>query len=117
MFVIRQYPMKHVLYHMHKRRQNADAEHTPRSEMLGFLDSIALANGIIGSLTPIPQIYTILSTGRAEGVSSLTWELLTATSIIWLSYGIIHRDRPIMSSSAISIVLYLMVIAAAAHVS
>ena len=96
------------LHHLH-RRKHGEIALTP---FVKFMDVVALLNGILGSFTALPQIYQIMVTGSATGVSLLTWILLIVSSIIWLIYAIPHRIQPIIIASAISIVLNSGVIVA-----
>ena len=47
----------------------------------------------------IPQILKIWVERDASGVSILTWSMLLIFSLFWITYGIIHKDRPILFSN------------------
>ena len=95
------------LHHLEKRTRAI-----ARTPWVRVMDVVAIINGIFGSLTAVPQLYQIVSTRQAAGVSTLTWLLLTISSAIWLIYAIPHRSWPIIISSVLSIVLDVAVIIA-----
>ncbi|OGZ95667.1 MAG: hypothetical protein A3I44_04200 [Candidatus Sungbacteria bacterium RIFCSPLOWO2_02_FULL_51_17] len=55
--------MKHALSHLHIRKHHAE-NGAPTHSRMKFLDGVALANGIFGSLTPIPQIAAMYSSKK-----------------------------------------------------
>ena len=44
----------------------------------------------------IPQVTTIWIDKNAGGVSLITWSTYFVTSIFWLTYGILHKEKPII---------------------
>jgi len=50
---------------------------------------------IIAPVMTIPQVYSIWI-NKEKGVSLITWAAYLFTSIIWLMYGIKHRDLPLI---------------------
>ncbi len=101
--------MKQVLYHIYKRKAAGEGG-LSRKPAVKVLDTIALANGIFGSLTPVTQIYASVSAKDTSGVSLLTWSLFIVSSLVWLVYGAYHRDRPIFYSSLLGIIVNFGVI-------
>ncbi|PCI74582.1 hypothetical protein COB28_00515 [Candidatus Dependentiae bacterium] len=63
-----------------------------------------------GPLSTLPQSYAIWCTGDTSGVSLVTWILFTCSSSIWLVYGLVHKDKPVIVSGILWVVLYLIVI-------
>jgi len=60
---------------------------------------------ITSPLITLPQLLSIYVTRNASGVSSITWSAYIFTSIIWLSYGAMHRERVIIINGVLGIVL------------
>ena len=60
------------------------------------------------SLT-IPQITTVWIGRDVSGVSVITWTTYALTSAFWLTYGIMHKEKPIILSSIAWVVLYGLV--------
>lgn len=52
-------------------------------------------------IATIPQILQIWGGHNTEGVSLLTWSFYTATSVIWLVYGLLKKDKPLIVSGAL----------------
>lgn len=49
-------------------------------------------------IATIPQILQVWQHKNTEGVSMLTWFFYTVTSCVWLIYGFIKRDKPLIIS-------------------
>lgn len=65
---------------------------------------------VIGApLMTLPQVYTIW-VDRQGGVSMLSWIAYMVTGLIWLFYGIKHREWPIILVQIAWIILDLGVI-------
>ena len=50
---------------------------------------------IVGPVMTIPQIYTIWVEGT-KGASLPSWAAYLVVSFIWLFYGLVHREKPII---------------------
>jgi len=55
----------------------------------------------IGPIMTLPQIYTIWIEKQAGGVSTISWTTYAVLNIVWIAYGVVHKDRVIFFSSAI----------------
>ena len=77
---------------------------------------ITLAVSIIAIVSPImtlPQVYQIFSTKQAAGVSIASWTAYIITSLVWLSYGFMHKEKPIIINSVIGGILSFCVVVGA----
>jgi hypothetical protein len=70
-----------------------------------FLDSCVLVVGVIGPLTTIPQILLIYTTHMAVGVSALSWFGPAVLDIPWILYGIAHREKAIVITYSLWLVM------------
>lgn len=61
-----------------------------------FLDKLILLVGVLGPLSTISQVYGIYAHRDASGVSAFTWTILFLFSIIWITYGVVHKERVII---------------------
>lgn len=77
---------------------------------LRFLDVLAILNGVIAPLALLPQVYAIWATGSAAGISVPTFALLACSSGVWVVYGLAHRAWPLVVSSSLFSLMYLVVI-------
>jgi uncharacterized protein with PQ loop repeat len=84
----------------HIRKRKKQTSHRPRVSMfwISVLDKITTIAGIIGPLMTIPQIYQIYVLHLASGVSPISWLAFGLLDIPFITYGIVHKDRPIIST-------------------
>ncbi len=88
-----------MLFHVHRRKRHSGAGLEPypaRGFWLRFLDAIIFIPGIVGPIATIPQIINIYSTHAAGNVSAFTFGTYAAFNIVWIVYGLAHRERPII---------------------
>lgn len=58
---------------------------------------------LVALVTPIltiPQLLTVWMQHQIGGVSQLTWGAYTAMSGVWLIYGLLQRQKPLILSQA-----------------
>ena len=65
---------------------------------------IAYVVALLGPLSSVPQMWEIWADRNAAGVSLVTWTLFLLTSVVWLLYGIVKSDRPLILSNSIWVV-------------
>jgi MtN3 and saliva related transmembrane protein len=53
----------------------------------------------------IPQAFKVIKTKSTKGISSWSYGILFAANLLWVAYGIMQRDLPIVISNSISAVL------------
>lgn len=75
-----------------------------------FIDRFIYVIGIFSVSILVPQLYEILSTKSAEGVSLITWMGFFTSSTFWLIYGILHKVKPIIITNTGAIILHTMII-------
>ncbi|MDO8591358.1 MAG: SemiSWEET family transporter [bacterium] len=66
-----------------------------------YFEKFMLVFATIEPLATIPQIYQIWFSEDSSGVSLATWIFYTITSCIWLVYGIMRKDKPIIVSGVL----------------
>lgn len=95
------------LHHWHRRKRvHQKLEQYPHPQAFKrTLDYAIYAVGIIGPIMTLDQVNQIWLHHNATGVSFITWGTYVITSSFWLLYGISHRERPIIFTYAIWIVL------------
>jgi len=88
----------HHLHHLHKRAQaHKDIEQFPSiNPKIKFLDDILLVVAVIGPLVTIPQIIQIFTTQDVRGLSPITWGMYALFNILWLIYGVVHKEKPLI---------------------
>lgn len=88
-----------AIFHLHRRKRM----HLPHLEDFPSqkkwkksLDKIIYAAGIAGPILVIPQTIKIWINKDATGVSTPSWIGFTILAIIWLIYGIAHKEKPLI---------------------
>ncbi len=77
-----------------------------------FLDKIMMGVALIGPLATIPQVYPVFMTQDTKGLSLVTWTVWVLLSCVWLVYGLLHKEMPIVLSNIIYIILQGAVVVA-----
>lgn len=90
--------LKHYYSQQHKKQTR------------GFIDKVIFVVALFSPIMTIPQVWKIWSDKDAAGVSALTWSSYIFTSIIWLMYGIYHREKPIIISYILWIILEVIIV-------
>jgi len=102
-----------ALFHLHKRKRF----HLPHLEDFPskkkwkrYLDTIIYAAGIAGPIITIPQIWQIWHHQNASGVSLTSWTGYLFIAVIWLFYGIVHKEKPIIVMYVANIIVQFFVV-------
>lgn len=100
--------MPHHSAHHHVRLKLKRLTHRQQKKLIR---RSVLAIAIIEPAMTIPQIYEIWINHQAEGISELTWGLYIIAAIIWLLYGLQLKDKPLIISSMLWVVMEVAVTA------
>ena len=86
------------LHHLHVRKRfYKNLEPFPaKSFWKRLLDRAVLAAGVAGPIMTIPQVLDIFLSQNAAGVSVISWSSYALFDIIWIIYGFVHREMPII---------------------
>jgi MtN3 and saliva related transmembrane protein len=93
-----------ILSHQAKKRR-------PGKKLFSFADRLIYIAAIVSPLALIPQITKIFTTHEVGGLSLTTWIILSVINIVWLTYGINHRERPIILTNLLSFALNIITVA------
>lgn len=74
------------------------------------LDYLMYGVGIAAPLALVPQILQLYTTKSGEGLSLLTWILLTFFNILWAFYGTVHKDAHIFFANICMLLFNLTVV-------
>jgi MtN3 and saliva related transmembrane protein len=66
---------------------------------------IGLAAGILTSASLIPQVIKTIKQKKADDISLKTLLVLLAGQILWVVYGILKSDMPIIATNSFSILV------------
>jgi len=65
---------------------------------------------VFGPIMTLPQVYDVWMMGK-KNASVITWAAYVIIALIWLMYGIKHKDRPIITLQIIWIILDITIVA------
>ena len=93
--------MTEVGHHHHKTKHRRTPKREPHPitnhpKFTTFIDKFVYVLAFAGPLMTIPQILEIWVHHNGEGVSALTWSAYFIFNIFWLTYGILHKEAPII---------------------
>jgi MtN3 and saliva related transmembrane protein len=77
---------------------------THQTEYLGY------AAGIITTLAFLPQAIRIFRTRQTRDISLLWAFSMNLGIILWLLYGIVKKDLPIITANSITLVLLMIIL-------
>ena len=98
------------LFHLHRRKQRLEPYPHP-DPWKRALDRVIYAIAILAPVMSLPQVWDIWSTRSAGAVSLLTWGSWIGFAAIWLLYGFVHREKPIIVMNILWILVDVAVVA------
>ncbi|PLX28814.1 hypothetical protein C0581_00785 [Candidatus Parcubacteria bacterium] len=105
--------MSDALHHLNKRKRVHTKELEPYPhprKFKAFVDHAVYAAGILGPMFGALQVYKIWSTQNASGVSLSLFGSHVVFNIIWLIYGTLHKEKPIIIMYSLWIVVNTLVV-------
>ena len=83
-------------YHRYKRQKTHKSLVLKKTAKPKAIDRIIYFAAIVEPLFSLPQSYQIFHDKAAANVSILAWLGFEVMALIWLWYGIAHKDRMIL---------------------
>lgn len=77
----------------------------PQSQNVLF--AVGIAAGLLTALSMLPQVFKTIKTKKAEHVSPLMLVILIGGVALWVVYGIIKSDLPIIITNSFSVLVNL----------
>jgi MtN3 and saliva related transmembrane protein len=77
---------------------------------MNYIDLIGLFAGICVTVSVIPQIVKVWRTKKVKAISLMTFSVLTFGIMVWIIYGILKNDLPIIITNSFSFLLNLTMI-------
>lgn len=101
-----------VIHHqsLRKRVHSKRQKYPHPNAKVRWFDRIIILVGVFNAVATIPQVLQIWIGQDATGVSLVSWLYYTFGSTMFLIYGIIHKELPIIVNYSIAIVLYALVV-------
>ena len=90
--------MTEPLHHIHKRKRvHKELEQYPHPNRLKqVMDKLVYAVGILGPAFGTTQVYKIWTEQNASGISLAMFGPHMLFNLIWITYGILHKEKPII---------------------
>ena len=73
------------------------------------IDSVIYIAAIGGPLMNLPQLFKIWISKSANGVSLLSWSGFAVISLMWVYYGYIHKNKPILLMNSALFVIQTLI--------
>ncbi len=86
-----------AIHHQHKRKRTKDVH--------PIIDKLVYLAAIISPAMTIPQVLKIWVEQNASGISVITWVTYLLVSVIWMIYGIAHKERSIIFSNLLWLIM------------
>ncbi|MBS7254218.1 SemiSWEET family sugar transporter [Flavobacterium branchiicola] len=77
---------------------------------MNFTEIIGLFAGTCVTISVIPQILKVWRTKKVKEISLKTFSILTFGILVWIIYGILKEDFPIIITNSISLCLNLIMV-------
>lgn len=77
---------------------------------MNFIDFLGFSAGICVTISVIPQIWKVWKTKKVKDISLLTFSVLTFGIALWVVYGVLKNDMPIIVTNSISLLLNIVMV-------
>lgn len=77
---------------------------------MNYIDILGLFAGACITISTVPQILKVWKTKKVKEISLRMFGTLTFGIAIWIVYGILKNDLPIIITNSISLVLNLIMV-------
>jgi MtN3 and saliva related transmembrane protein len=75
-----------------------------------FVDILGLFAGTCVTISVIPQILKVWRTKKVKQISLKTFSILTFGIFVWIIYGVLKEDLPIIITNSVSFCLNLLMV-------
>jgi uncharacterized protein with PQ loop repeat len=75
-----------------------------------WFDTSLTYGGLLGSMITLPQAYGIWVNHNADGVSLIYWLGYLFGNSIWLAYGIVHKEKPIIFTYVMAVPMAIIIV-------
>ena len=103
--------MAYGLHHFYKRKKPEMRPVLLKSDKLvKITDFLIYFGGVFGPLATLPQLIEIWVYQNASGVSIVSWSAYLLGAMFWLFYGLVHKEKPIIFSYGVWVILDILII-------
>ena len=100
------------LHHFH-RRKRIYINHEPYphpDKWKRLMDKLIYFVALVGPIMTLPQVIKIWIEKNAAGISIITWFAYAVTSVFWIIYGLMHKEKPIIFTSVLLLLLNIIIV-------
>jgi uncharacterized protein with PQ loop repeat len=84
--------------------------HIPHRRPKTLLDWSVTVMAVVGPLLGLPQIIEIYTTQNVSGLSLLAWIGFTFYTLVFLTFGIVHKLKPLIITQTLWLATYILII-------
>jgi len=95
-------------HHVARRKKLSVKAKTSFGE--AFINKSVYVFAVFGNAFTIPQLAKIWLEHNAQGLSLMTWGAYLVSAFFWLGYGIYHKEKVIIISNALSMIVNFVVV-------
>ena len=77
---------------------------------MNIIDILGLFAGTCVTISVIPQIVKVWKTKKVQQISLLNYSILTFGIAVWIVYGVLKNDLPIIITNSVSLSLNLVMV-------
>lgn len=71
---------------------------------------IGLAAGGLTTIAFLPQVIKVFKTKKAKDLSLITFSVFSLGIFLWLIYGLLIQDPPVIIANAVTLILALLIV-------
>ena len=87
-----------------------NAVHQVKIQLSSIVDKGIYVIAALGPLSAFDQVWQIWATGNKSGVSLVMWLSWIPGAIFWLTYGLLHRDKPIILTQTLWLIMQIAIV-------
>ncbi|MCX6762259.1 MAG: SemiSWEET family transporter [Candidatus Moranbacteria bacterium] len=84
-----------------------------KKRIRGTVDHLVYGVVIVGPMMNLPQLFQIRINKSAKNISIITWASFALFSFIWLLYGLVHKEKPLIIMNSALILIQGLIVAGA----
>jgi MtN3 and saliva related transmembrane protein len=77
---------------------------------MNYLDIIGLTAAFLGAISFFPQVLKVLKTKSTKDISREMFLLLTGSIVLWLVYGVLLHNIPIIIANFFGLIQVLIIL-------
>jgi len=72
---------------------------------MDYIQIIGLSAAVLTTAANVPQTYKIVKTKSTRDISTVTYSMLIVGFVLWVTYGIMREDYPVLIANSISVLV------------